>query len=79
MTQQEINDAEWRNPDNWSDKVIGVYFSKRDSRIWVAKQQPWLGWTLNLAHPAGAWTMILAFISILLFVITVNILAHVLT
>lgn len=52
MSHKEINDAEWRSPKNWSDKVVGVYFSKRDFRICIPKQKPWLGWTLKLAHPA---------------------------
>ena len=55
MTQDEINRAEWQNPHNWSDPIIGLYFSKRDTRTWVPKRNPKMGWTLNLAHPAGAW------------------------
>jgi hypothetical protein len=30
MDQKEINDTEWKNPDNWSGPF---YFSKKDSRI----------------------------------------------
>jgi uncharacterized membrane protein len=55
MTQQEVNEEEWQNSDNWSGSVLSVYFSKRDSRIWVPKKPPWMGWTVNLAHPAGVW------------------------
>jgi uncharacterized membrane protein len=58
MTQDQINQAEWDNPANWSDTVVGIYFSKRDSRIWVPKRVPSFGWTLNLAHPAGAWWLV---------------------
>lgn len=58
MNQKEINHAEWKNPDNWSDSVIGFYFSKKDTRTWVPKKIPWMGWTLNLAHPAGARWML---------------------
>lgn len=57
MDQQKINQAEWANPDNWSGpKWLSVYFSKRDSRVWVPKQWTALGWTVNLGRPAGvAW------------------------
>lgn len=58
MTQDQINQAEWENPNNWSDTLVGMYFSKRDSRTWVRKRSPGLGWTLNLGHPAGAWWLI---------------------
>ena len=58
MNQKEINDAEWRNRDNWSDSFVGLYFSKKDSRTWVPKSIPWMGKTLNLGKPAGAWWML---------------------
>lgn len=59
MTQQDINQQELDNPENWSGKVLpGLYFSKRDTRVIVPKGLPSLGWTVNLAHPAGAWTFI---------------------
>jgi uncharacterized membrane protein len=53
--QEEINDAEWNNPDNWAgDTWFGVYFSKRDSRSLVPKRDyPELGYTFNLGHPNG--------------------------
>ena len=36
MSQREIDDEEWRNPDNWSGVwPFNAYFSKRDSRIFV--------------------------------------------
>ena len=54
MDQSVINEQEWENPENWSDYVIGLYFSKRDSRVWVPKRERALGWTFNLAHPRGA-------------------------
>ena len=54
MDQQEINQGEWSNPTNWR---WGVYNSPRDSRVWVAKQIPWTGWTLNFAHSAAWWWM----------------------
>lgn len=58
MDQNEINQAEWENPDNWTDgsKWLCVYFSHKDSRIWVPKRSPWMGSTINLAKPKGvAW------------------------
>ena len=53
--QKEINQAEWNNPDNWS---VGFYFSKKDSRAWVPKSIPWMGWTVNLGSRGGACWMI---------------------
>ena len=58
MTQDEINRAEWENPENWSDNLVGVYFSKRDTRVWVPKRNPGLGWTLNMARREGAWWLV---------------------
>ena len=55
MNQQDLNAQEWNNSENWSRKQwLGVYFSKRDSRVWVRKPLPALGWTLNFAQPRGA-------------------------
>ena len=55
MDQKEINRAEWNNPENWSGPGwVSFYFSKKDSRTWVPKAIPWMGWTLNLGKPAGA-------------------------
>jgi uncharacterized membrane protein len=54
MTQDEINRSEWEDPANWSDSLVGIYFSKRDTRVWVPKRRPTWGWTLNLGQPAGA-------------------------
>lgn len=51
MTQEEINELEWKNPDNWS---LGLYFSKKDSRTWVPKSIPSMGWTTNIGKSAGA-------------------------
>lgn len=58
MTQDEINRNEWENPANWSDSLIGIYFSKRDTRVWVPKRRPTWGWTLNLGQPAGAMWLV---------------------
>lgn len=54
MTQDEINQAEWNNPDNWGGPDwIAVYFSKKDTRSWVPKRIPWMGYTLNLGQTSG--------------------------
>jgi uncharacterized membrane protein len=55
MDQNEINKAEWNNPENWS---LGLYFSKKDTRTWVPKSIPFLGWTMNLGKTSGALWMI---------------------
>ena len=49
-TQNEINIAEWGDPDNWTI----IYFSKKDSRTWVPKRNPKLGWTINFGSASGA-------------------------
>jgi uncharacterized membrane protein len=56
--KQANNQLEWQNLDNWSDTPLGVYFSKKDSRVWVPKRRPGIGWTLNFGHPAGMWWLI---------------------
>ena len=58
MTQDEINRAEWENPENWSDSLFRLYFSKRDSRVWVQKRGLGLGWTINLGHRQSVWWLI---------------------
>jgi uncharacterized membrane protein len=45
----------WNDPANWSHRgLLGLYFNKQDTRLWVPKANPALGWTLNLAKPTGA-------------------------
>ena len=60
MTQDETNRAQnraqWENPDNWSGPDwMAIYFSKRDSRTWVPKKLPAMGWTLNLGRRGGVY------------------------
>lgn len=69
MDQKEINLAEWKNPDNWSG---GFYFSKKDSRTWVPKSIPWMGWTLNIGRPAGAYWLLGFLIGLPVFVIAIQ-------
>ena len=64
MNQEANNQVEWSNPDNWS---CGFYFSKRDSRIWVPKPIPWMGWTLNIGTRGGAWWLLGFIIGLPLF------------
>lgn len=55
MSQVEIDDAEWANPENWYLELF--YFSRRDSRPFVPKpgdKDGLLGATVNFARPAGA-------------------------
>jgi uncharacterized membrane protein len=50
VNQDEVNQAEWKNPDNWRGGWLGIYVAPRDTRDWVPKRIPWMGWTLNFAH-----------------------------
>jgi uncharacterized membrane protein len=63
MNQEEIDRAEWENPDNWST----IYFSKKDSRSWVPKRNPKHGSTINFGHPSGARWIYYLFLFFLLF------------
>ncbi|MFW5830233.1 MAG: DUF5808 domain-containing protein [Planctomycetota bacterium] len=51
--RQAVDQAAWSDPANWTGSMLGVYFSKRDFRLWVPKRIPAMGWTINLGHPAG--------------------------
>jgi len=48
--QQAINDSEWRRDENWS---WAGYSCAADSRTWLPKRIPAMGWSVNLAHTAG--------------------------
>ncbi len=48
-TQNEVDQAEWKNVDNWSS----IYFSKKDSRTCVPKRNPQHGWTINFGSSSG--------------------------
>ncbi len=62
MTQVEIDDAEWQDPDNWYVNLF--YISRRDSRPFVPKRScPDAGATVNFARPAG----VVWLVAILLF------------
>ena len=55
--QQEVNEREWADPRNW-DGWFGAYCSKLDDRVWVPKQNPDMGQTLNFAHAAAWWSLL---------------------
>ena len=55
-----MNRTEWSRAENWSSgpKWLSIYFSHDDSRTWVPKRIPSMGWTLNLAKSgAVAWLL----------------------
>lgn len=58
-TQDEINEAEWRNPINWTQRtgLAAPYFSVKDTRAFVPKRVRWMGWTINLAQPGGVFML----------------------
>ena len=59
MKQDDINEMEWRNPANWTWRgPLGLYASKRDTRLIVPKATPQMGFTLNFAHPGYTYVLI---------------------
>lgn len=71
--QQEIDRTEWENPSNWGGPDwMAIYFSKKDSRTWVPKRMPWMGWTLNLGRSAGVYWLVGFLTGIPLFVVAVS-------
>jgi uncharacterized membrane protein len=60
VNQDEINEREHANPANWS-RPFAFYNSALDSRLWVPKQEAWMGRTLNMAHPI-ARVVVLVFV-----------------
>ena len=61
-TGREIENLMDKNPNNWK----GIfYFNKRDSRIFVPKSNPSLGWTLNFASPY-AYLFLIAILAIVI-------------
>ena len=55
MAREELERL-WRDERNWRGGA--VYVCKEDPRIIVPKRTPWSGWTVNFAHPLGAWMTI---------------------
>jgi uncharacterized membrane protein len=63
MIQTDINQREWENNTNW--KYGMFYFSPLDTRIWVAKREKWMGWTLNFSKwESYCWLFLLLAIPI---------------
>jgi uncharacterized membrane protein len=58
MEQGVINHREWCYPANWNGGMLRRYASSRDTRLWVPKSNPVLGWTLNFAHPASTYWLV---------------------
>jgi uncharacterized membrane protein len=50
--QDEVNTAEWENPENWAAGIF--YHSGLDTRTIVPKRIMGFGYTINLGNPAGA-------------------------
>ncbi|MGB7745658.1 MAG: DUF5808 domain-containing protein, partial [Verrucomicrobiia bacterium] len=74
VNQSAINEAEWRSPNNWSFRwrVPNIYFSKRDSRVFVPKRIPGFGWTLNLGHWQGPVSLLGIILLILLIILGIS-------
>jgi uncharacterized membrane protein len=59
MNQDDINEAEWRNPANWRwPGPMGLYASRHDTRLIVPKFVPAMGITVNFGHRGCAWFLI---------------------
>ncbi len=72
--QKEVNQREWNNPDNWGGpKSLAVYFSKKDSRVWVPQQRPGIGCTVNLAHTGGVMWLVGICMGMILVMATLSI------
>lgn len=70
MKQDDINEMEWRNPANWTWRgPLGLYASKRDTRLIVPKATPAMGWTLNGAHPGWLYVVIAVAVLPLVFLL----------
>jgi uncharacterized membrane protein len=58
MTREEL-DRLWADPANWGV----VYRCAQDPRVIVPRRHPWMGWTVNFAHPL-AWFALLFSVAI---------------
>jgi uncharacterized membrane protein len=74
MDQRALNSVEWENPSNWTGpKWLSLYSSKEDTRLWVPKQIPALGWTINFGHPRGKPCLIAVLLAAVGFVVISNV------
>jgi Family of unknown function (DUF5808) len=46
----------WNDPTSW--RGLGTYYCKADPRVIVPKRIRWTGWTMNFAHAAAWWYLI---------------------
>ena len=52
LLKDDLNKQAWDNPANWrGPPLLAAYYSSQDSRLWVPKRIPMMGWTINLGHP----------------------------
>lgn len=58
MTRKELDEI-WASPNNWSL----VYRCVKDPRVIVPRRRPWMGWTINFAHPL-AWAILIVMVAI---------------
>jgi len=58
VTRKEIDEI-WASQNNWSL----VYRCLKDPRVIVPRRRPWMGWTINFAHPL-AWAVLIVMVSI---------------
>ena len=72
--KMDSNEAEWESPENWGGpKYLAVYFSKKDSRVWVPQQKPSRGWTVNLAHAGGVLWLVGICVGIIFIMVLVTV------
>lgn len=54
MERNARNHRAWERRANWiGPPWLGFYRAADDDRLWVPKRPKALGWTVNLARPAG--------------------------
>jgi uncharacterized membrane protein len=71
MKQSEINEAEWRDKNNWRWYLF--YYCAEDSRVWVPKKPKWCGWTLNFAKKQSyVWLFALLIIPVAIILFQLN-------
>jgi hypothetical protein len=58
VTRKELDEF-WDSPNNWSL----VYRCVKDPRVIVLRRRPWMGWTINFAHPL-AWAVLIVIVTI---------------
>mmetsp|Transcript_21349 Transcript_21349/g.75219 ORF Transcript_21349/g.75219 Transcript_21349/m.75219 type:complete len:92 (+) Transcript_21349:276-551(+) len=59
MSASRTPDECWADEGSWSGTILPAdigrtYFCKDDPRFWVPKKNRYMGWTINMAHPASS-------------------------